>query len=36
MKTPRGFEVQHFRDDYGLDCSIQESNVGPKLKLIYL
>lgn len=26
MKTPRGFEVQHFRDDYGLDCSIQESS----------
>lgn len=26
MKTPRGFEVQHFLDDYGLDCSIQESS----------
>ena len=26
MKTIRGFEVQHFEDDYGLDCSIQESS----------
>lgn len=26
MKTARGFEVQHFNDDYGLDCSIQESS----------
>ena len=26
MKTLRGFEVQHFLDDYGLDCSIQESS----------
>lgn len=26
MKTNRGFEVQHFEDDYGTDCSIQESS----------
>ena len=26
MKNNRGFEVQHFKDDYGLDCSIQESS----------
>lgn len=26
MKTNRGFEVQHFEDDYGVDCSIQESS----------
>ena len=26
MKTIRGFEVQHFEDDYGADCSIQESS----------
>lgn len=26
MKTLRGFEVQYFTDDYGLDCSIQESS----------
>lgn len=26
MKNIRGFEVQHFLDDYGLDCSIQESS----------
>ena len=26
MKTNRGFELQHFSDDYGLDCSIQESS----------
>lgn len=26
MKTIRGFEVQHFKDDYGVDCSIQESS----------
>ena len=26
MKTNRGFELQHFLDDYGLDCSIQESS----------
>lgn len=26
MKSVRGFEIQHFRDDYGLDCSIQESS----------
>lgn len=26
MKNVRGFEVQHFQDDYGLDCSIQESS----------
>lgn len=26
MKTPRGFEVIHFEDTYGKDCSIQESS----------
>lgn len=26
MKTIRGFEVQHFKDDDGVDCSIQESS----------
>lgn len=26
MKNARGFEIQHFLDDYGLDCSIQESS----------
>ena len=26
MKTARGFEVVHFKDDYGIDCSIQESS----------
>ena len=26
MKTSRGFEVIHFDDDYGVDCSIQESS----------
>ena len=26
MKTNRGFEIQHFIDDYGVDCSIQESS----------
>ena len=26
MKTARGFEVQHFADDYGVDCSLQESS----------
>jgi len=26
MKTLRGFEVKHFEDDYGIDCSIQESS----------
>ena len=26
MKTNRGFEWQDFYDDYGLECSIQESS----------
>ena len=26
MKTNRGFELNHFTDDYGIDCSIQESS----------
>ena len=26
MKTNRGFELNHFTDDYGVDCSIQESS----------
>lgn len=26
MKTNRGFEIQHFKDDYGVDCTIQESS----------
>ena len=26
MKNERGFEMQHFSDDYGIDCSIQESS----------
>ena len=26
MKTSRGFEVKHFLDSYGVDCSIQESS----------
>ena len=26
MKSERGFEVQHFSDDNGIDCSIQESS----------
>lgn len=26
MKTVRGFEVVHFLDDYGVDCSLQESS----------
>ncbi len=26
MKTLRGFEVKHFQDDHGIDCSIQESS----------
>lgn len=26
MKNIRGFEVQFFIDDYGIDCSIQESS----------
>ena len=25
-KTNRGFEVKHFNDAYGVDCSIQESS----------
>lgn len=27
MKTERGFEVQHFKDDHGTDCSIQDSSI---------
>lgn len=26
MKTNRGFEIQHFYDDYGVECMIQESS----------
>lgn len=26
MKTTRGFELNYFKDDYGVDCSIQESS----------
>lgn len=26
MKTERGFEKQCFKDDYGVDCSLQESS----------
>ena len=26
MKTARGFEIKHFTDCYGKDCSIQESS----------
>ena len=26
MKNERDFETQHFSDDYGIDCSIQESS----------
>ena len=45
MKTVRGFEVVHFLDDYGMDCSLQESSsvvphiwLGvhrPKIKIMY-
>lgn len=27
MKTARGFEVNHFKDTYDLDCSIQDSSI---------
>lgn len=27
MKTERGFEVNHFKDTYGFDCSIQDSSL---------
>lgn len=34
MKTNRGFEIQYFDDDYGIQCSIQESSsVEPHLWL---
>lgn len=34
MKTNRGFEIQFFKDDYGVECSIQESgSVEPHLWL---
>lgn len=34
MKTTRGFEIQYFNDDYGVECSIQESSaVEPHLWL---
>lgn len=34
MKTNRGFETQHFCDDYGVECLIQESsNVEPHIWL---
>lgn len=26
MKTDRGFEIIHFDDDYGVDCTLQESS----------
>lgn len=26
MKTNRGFEIQHFQDDYNVECTIQESS----------
>jgi hypothetical protein len=26
MKTDRGFELTHFKDDYGVDCTLQESS----------
>lgn len=45
MKTCRGFEVKHFKDDYGIDCSIQESSSwsphiwlgvhNPQVKIMY-
>ncbi len=45
MKTYRGFEVKHFKDDYGMDCSIQESSSlephiwlgihNPQVKIMY-
>lgn len=45
MKTNRGFELNHFTDDYGVDCSLQESSsiephiwLGvhrPKIKIMY-
>lgn len=45
MKTERGFELNHFVDDYGVDCSIQESRAAeahiwlgvnkPEIKIMY-
>lgn len=45
MKTNRGFELQHFKDDYGVDCSLQESSAWaphiwlgvdcPKVRIMY-
>lgn len=33
MKTARGFEVKHFKDTYGMDCSIQESSSAEEEKI---
>lgn len=33
MKTIRGFEVKHFKDTYGMDCSIQESSSAEEPKI---
>lgn len=33
MKTERGFEVNHFKDTYGLDCSIQDSSSAEEPKI---
>ena len=33
MKTARGFEVKHFKDTYGMDCSIQESSSAEEPKI---
>lgn len=45
MKTNRGFELQHFTDDYSVNCSIQESSAiephiwlgidDPRLSIMY-
>lgn len=45
MKTNRGFELNHFADDYGVDCSLQESSSAephiwlgvhnPEIKIMY-
>lgn len=44
-KTARGFLLEHFNDDYGVDCSIQESSAvdphiwlgvhNPKITIMY-
>ena len=33
MKTARGYEVKHFKDTYGMDCSIQESSSAEEPKI---